>query len=83
MAQGRSNQAIAERLVITVRSVEKHVSSIFDNSACRLRATIIVACWPFSPNSARRSAAIELADIVGRAERLPETGACALVPRSG
>jgi DNA-binding NarL/FixJ family response regulator len=29
MAEGWSNQAIAERLVITVRSAEKHVSSIF------------------------------------------------------
>ncbi len=30
MAQGYSNQAIADRLVITVRAVEKHVTSIFD-----------------------------------------------------
>jgi DNA-binding NarL/FixJ family response regulator len=30
MAEGRSNQGIAERLVITIRSVEKYVSSIFD-----------------------------------------------------
>jgi len=29
MAEGLSNQAIAERLVITLRSAEKHVSSIF------------------------------------------------------
>jgi DNA-binding NarL/FixJ family response regulator len=29
MAEGWSNQAIADRLVITVRSTEKHVSSIF------------------------------------------------------
>jgi DNA-binding NarL/FixJ family response regulator len=29
MAEGRSNQAIADRLVITQRSAEKHVSSIF------------------------------------------------------
>jgi len=29
MAEGRSNQAIADRLVITLRSVEKYVSSIF------------------------------------------------------
>src|SRR5919197_1063978 len=29
MAQGLSNQAIAEHLAITVRSTEKHVSSIF------------------------------------------------------
>jgi DNA-binding NarL/FixJ family response regulator len=29
MAEGRSNAAIAERLVITERAVEKHVTSIF------------------------------------------------------
>jgi DNA-binding NarL/FixJ family response regulator len=30
MTEGLSNQAIADRLVVTVRAVEKHVSSIFD-----------------------------------------------------
>jgi DNA-binding NarL/FixJ family response regulator len=30
VAQGRSNKAIAEQLVITVRAVQKHVTSIFD-----------------------------------------------------
>jgi DNA-binding NarL/FixJ family response regulator len=30
MAEGRSNQGIAEKLVITVRAVEKYVSSVFD-----------------------------------------------------
>ena len=29
MAEGRSNQAIAEKLVVTLRAVEKHVTSIF------------------------------------------------------
>ena len=29
MAEGRSNQAIAGRLVVTERAVEKHVTSIF------------------------------------------------------
>ena len=29
MAEGRSNAAIAERLVVTDRAVEKHVGSIF------------------------------------------------------
>ena len=29
MAQGRSNQGIADELVITLRAVEKHVSSVF------------------------------------------------------
>ena len=30
MAEGYSNQAIADRLVVTARAVEKHVTSIFD-----------------------------------------------------
>jgi DNA-binding NarL/FixJ family response regulator len=30
MAEGRSNQAIARRLVVTERAIEKHVTSIFD-----------------------------------------------------
>jgi DNA-binding NarL/FixJ family response regulator len=29
MAEGRSNQAIGDRLFITQRAVEKHVTSIF------------------------------------------------------
>ena len=29
MAEGRSNQAIADKLVVTLRAVEKHVTSIF------------------------------------------------------
>src|SRR3954469_16212403 len=37
MAEGRSNQAIADRMVITLRAVEKHVTSIF--SKLRLPAT--------------------------------------------
>jgi DNA-binding NarL/FixJ family response regulator len=33
MAEGRSNRAIAERLVVTERAVEKHVTSIFSKLA--------------------------------------------------
>jgi DNA-binding NarL/FixJ family response regulator len=29
MAEGRSNQGIAERLVVTERAVQKHITSIF------------------------------------------------------
>jgi len=29
MAEGRSNQAIADRLFVTLRAVEKHVTNIF------------------------------------------------------
>ena len=38
MAEGRSNQAIAERLFVTARAVEKHVTSIFGSSASPPRA---------------------------------------------
>src|SRR4051794_4388062 len=30
MAEGRSNQAIADRLVVTPRAIEKHITSIFE-----------------------------------------------------
>ena len=37
MAEGKSNQAIADRMVVTLRAVEKHVTSIF--TKLRLSAT--------------------------------------------
>ena len=37
MAEGRSNQAICERMFVTERAVEKHVTSIF--SKLRLPAS--------------------------------------------
>jgi DNA-binding NarL/FixJ family response regulator len=37
MAEGRSNQSIAQKLVVTERAVEKHVTSIFGK--LRLPAT--------------------------------------------
>jgi DNA-binding NarL/FixJ family response regulator len=47
MAEGRSNQAISERLVITERTVEKHVNSIF----AKLQL-------PASPEDHRRGVAV-------------------------
>lgn len=47
MAQGYSNQAIADRLVVTVRAVEKHVTSIFDKLGL-----------PDTPDSHRRVLAV-------------------------
>ena len=44
MAEGRSNQAIAERLVVTPRAVEKHVTSIFTSSASRRAPRTTAAC---------------------------------------
>ena len=46
MAEGRSNAAIAEELVLTVGAVEKHVANIF--TKLRLRAldrATTGACW--------------------------------------
>jgi hypothetical protein len=53
MAEGRSNQGIAEKLVITVRAVEKYVSSIFDKlglpssgSESRRVLAVLSSCAP-------------------------------------
>ena len=45
MAEGRSNQAIARRLVVTERAVEKHVTSIFDKLGLMPAARITAAYW--------------------------------------
>jgi DNA-binding NarL/FixJ family response regulator len=49
MAEGRSNQGIADRLVITLRAVEKYVSSIFGKLGL-----------PSSPTESRRVLAVLL-----------------------
>ena len=49
MAQGKSNTAIAESLVLTKRAVEKHINSIFmklglagaDDVSKRVKATLL------------------------------------------
>ena len=47
MAEGCSNQAIAERLVVTLRAVEKHVTSIFGSLGLpSTGAEDPAACWP-------------------------------------
>ena len=54
MAEGRSNQAIAERLFVTLRAVEKHVTSIFTKLGLPgVARTTTAACSPCSPTSAR------------------------------
>jgi DNA-binding NarL/FixJ family response regulator len=45
MATGSSNQGIADKLVITLRAVEKYVSSIFGSSACRRPEASRGVCW--------------------------------------
>jgi DNA-binding NarL/FixJ family response regulator len=47
MAEGRSNQAIADRLVVTERTVEKHVTGIFTKLGL-----------PVSPDDHRRVLAV-------------------------
>ena len=61
MAEGRSNQAIADRMFVTLRAVEKHVTSIFTKLDLPAAATTIAACLPCSrscgtdvPRAARR-----------------------------
>ena len=44
MAEGKSNQAIAEKLVVTLRAVEKHVTSIFSKLNLRQANRITGAC---------------------------------------
>ena len=44
MAEGRSNQGIADRLVITLRAVEKYVSSIFGKLGLPSAGTTPAAC---------------------------------------
>ena len=43
MAEGRTNSAISRALVVTDGAVEKHISSIFTNSACRRPTTTTAA----------------------------------------
>ena len=51
MAEGRSNAGIAERLVLTVGAVEKHIASIFAKLRCRRRTATTAACSQCSPTS--------------------------------
>ena len=45
MAEGRSNRAIAEQLVITERAVEKHVTSIFSKLNLPATARTTAGSW--------------------------------------
>ena len=50
MAEGRSNSAIAQRLVITDKAVSKHCTSIFVKlDLLPSPTTTTAASWPFSP----------------------------------
>ena len=54
MAEGRSNRAIAERLVVTERTVEKHVDSILVKLDLPQSPTTTGGCSPCSRTWARR-----------------------------
>jgi DNA-binding NarL/FixJ family response regulator len=46
MAEGHTNSAIAEQLVVTDGAVEKHVRNVFSSSACRQRTSSTAASSP-------------------------------------
>jgi DNA-binding NarL/FixJ family response regulator len=46
MAEGRSNQGIADELVVTVAAVERHVTSIFSKLGPHQTRRIIAECLP-------------------------------------
>ena len=52
MAEGLSNSAIAERLVVTERAVEKHVTSIFGKLRLGADSDTTAACSPCSRSCA-------------------------------
>ena len=52
MAEGRTNAAIAERLVVTERAVEKHVTSIFGKLGLAPRPPTTGGCSRCSPSCA-------------------------------
>ncbi len=53
MAEGRSNQAIADALVVTPRAVEKHITNIFEKLGLGSAPRITAACSPCSRSCAR------------------------------
>ena len=55
MAEGRSNRAMADALVVSERAVEKHVTAIF-SKLCRRRSRTTDVCWPCWPSCAPNSA---------------------------
>jgi DNA-binding NarL/FixJ family response regulator len=46
LAQGKSNQGIAEALVVTTAAVEKHVTGIFHKLGLQTSPTEHRRCWP-------------------------------------
>ena len=44
MAEGRSNQGIADKLVITLRAAERHVSNVFEGRRSTVRCQRFTTC---------------------------------------
>ena len=54
IAEGCSNQGVADRLVVSERAVEKHVTSICPSSGCPPSRRRTGASWPSWPTSKTR-----------------------------
>ncbi len=80
MAEGRSNAAIGERLVITGGAVEKHVSNIFSKidlpevAADNRRVLAVLACWDRDDQSGTRTQTV-----VSAGSRPPGSGPLAMI----
>ena len=49
MAEGRSNSAIADRLVVALKTVESHIANIFTKLDLPEAPTTTAGCSPCSP----------------------------------
>jgi DNA-binding CsgD family transcriptional regulator len=50
MAEGHSNQGICDRLFLSPKTVEAHVSQIFLKLDCVTRSDTTAGSWPFLPS---------------------------------
>ena len=66
MAEGRSNHAICERLVVSPKTVETHIRQIFLKLGCPARRTPTGACWRCSRTCARLSSGLSLSETSAR-----------------
>ena len=71
MASGKSNQGIAESLVISVGAAEKYVSSIFGKLGLPSTATESSACSPCCCSSAAENRDVETPENPTRNYRSP------------
>ena len=73
MAEGRSNAAIAETLVLTVGAVEKHIASIFTKlRAAAVRRPTTGASSPCSRTCSRTESQLKLLRLPGSLYGVPQ-----------